>query len=213
MTQPPPPANAAKRYAPATLRNREPIREVLAAVLPASGRILEIASGTGEHVVFFAAAFPGITWQPSDADPECLASIAAWSAEAGLANLGTALHLDASRQPWPVDVGGFDAVLCVNMIHIAPWPACRGLMAGAGRALKTDGALVLYGPFKEGGRHTAPSNAAFDQQLRVMNEAYGVRDTADVEAEAAAHGLLLERRVAMPANNLSLVFRKQPPSS
>ena len=210
MTQTLPPANDARRYAPATLRNREPIREVLAGVLPACGRVLEVASGTGEHIVFFATAFPGITWQPSDADPESLASIAAWAAEAALANLGVTLHLDASRQPWPPEVGtDLDVVLCINMIHIAPWTACQGLMAGAAAALKTDGALVLYGPFKAGGRHTAPSNAAFDDQLRAMDPRYGVRDVCDVEAEAAARGLLLERQVAMPANNLTLVFRKQ----
>jgi hypothetical protein len=208
-----------KRYAPATLRNRGPIEDVLRELLPDRGTVLEIASGSGEHAVHFAAAFPGILWQPSDADPDCLASITAWSEEAALPNLRSPVALDVRATPWPglagedmragdMRAGGIDAVISINMIHIAPWECCLGLMAGAAAALKEGGFLLLYGPFKLDGRHTAPSNAAFDDQLRARDPSFGVRDAAEVATVAAAQGLTEEKRVAMPANNLSIVFRQ-----
>ncbi|MFZ1415140.1 MAG: DUF938 domain-containing protein [Defluviicoccus sp.] len=204
------PNDSAKRYAPATLRNREPIRDVLRQVLPARGSVLEIGSGSGEHAVFFASSFPTITWHPTDADPECLASIAAWMADANLPNLQAPLHLDAQTPAWPaVAVRGFDAVVSINMVHIAPWEACRCLMAGAARVLKRGGVLYLYGPFMIGSRHTAPSNAAFDDSLKAMDRRFGVRDVAAVAAEAALNGLTLEKQEPMPANNLSLIFRRR----
>jgi cyclopropane fatty-acyl-phospholipid synthase-like methyltransferase len=203
------PNQSAKRHAPATLRNREPIAAILRDALPERGTVLEIASGSGEHAVHFAAAFPGIVWQPSDAAPDCLASIRAWSTEATLPNLLPPLALDVRTLPWPnIAPASFDAVVSINMIHIAPFECCRSLMVGARTALKPGGLLLLYGPFKLEGRHTAPSNQAFDESLRAMDPRFGVRDLADVAAEAAACGLALEKQVAMPANNLSVLFRK-----
>lgn len=200
--------DSAKRYAPATLRNREPVRDVLRDVLPRHGQVLEIGSGSGEHAVFFAASFREIIWQPSDTDSECLASIAAWMAEAALPNLLPPVRLDVEDRSWTAVADQvFDAVLSINMIHIAPWEACRGLMAGAACVLKRGGVLYLYGPFMMGGRHTAPSNAAFDHSLKTMDPRFGVRDVAAVAAEAALNGLTLEKQVPMPANNFSLIFR------
>lgn len=202
--------DSAKRYAPATLRNRDPIRIVLQEVLPAQGRVLEVGSGSGEHAVFFAASFPGVTWQPTDVDPECCASIAAWAAEAGLPNLRPPWHLDVCAVPSPAVVGqAFDAIVCINMIHIAPWEACKGLMACAARALRADGVLYLYGPFMIGCRHIAPSNAIFHESLKAMDPRFGVRDLARVSEEAALNGLVLERQIQMPSNNLSLVLRRR----
>ena len=201
--------DSAKRYAPATLRNRQPIRSVLQEVLLEQGQVLEVGSGSGEHAVFFAASFPGVTWQPTDVDPECCASIAAWAAEAGLPNLRPPWHLDVcADSPRCVAEQAFDAVVCINMIHIAPWNACKGLMTCAARALRDNGVLYLYGPFMIGGRHTAPSNAAFHQSLKAMDPQFGVRDLAPVTDEAARNGLVLKRRIQMPSNNLSLVFRR-----
>ena len=202
-----------KRYAPATHRNRDPILDVLRAVLPERGRVLEIAAGSGEHAVHFAGALPGIEWHPTDADPDGLASIDAWAAEADLPNLAPAAALDVVAGSWTE--GGpeagtdrpFDAVFCCNMIHIAPREACVGLMAGAGRVLKDGGLLVIYGPFIVDGRHTAPYNATFDAGLRAQNPKWGVRDLTDVAAEAAHNGLELDQRIAMPANNFTVVFR------
>ena len=154
----------AKRHAPATARNRDAIAEVLKPVLPASGTVLEIASGTGEHIVHFANVFPHLVWQPSDHDPLGLESIAAWSAEAALPNLRAPLLLDASSPDWPVVRA--DAILCINMVHIAPWVATQGLMAGAGHLLEEGALLILYGPFIEPGVDTAPSNLAFDASLK-----------------------------------------------
>ena len=197
----------AARTAPAAARNREPILAVLREVLPATGVVLEIASGSGEHAMWFAQALPGIEWQPSDGDDGARASIAAWRAQAGLANLRAPVALDAAApETWPV--ARADAVVCVNMIHIAPWAAAEGLFAGAARVLPAGGVLFLYGPYREGGRHTAPSNEAFDADLRRRNPAWGVRDLDAVTALAARHGFALARRVAMPANNLSVVFVK-----
>jgi hypothetical protein len=191
--------------APAVARNREPILAVLRRVLPARGTVLEIASGSGEHAVHFAAALPHLTWQPADLDPDALRSIAAYRTGARLPNLLPPLALDAALPDWPVRRA--DAVVSINMIHIAPWSAAQGLMAGAERILAAGDVLYLYGPFKEDGQHTAPSNAAFDASLRQRNPQWGVRDRGDVCNLAQRHGLALVERVAMPANNLSLVFR------
>ncbi|MFW6051324.1 MAG: DUF938 domain-containing protein [Myxococcota bacterium] len=196
-----------RRHAPATARNREPILGVLRRVLPDGGTVLEVASGTGEHACFFAAALPELEWQPSDPDPAARASIAAWAADAGLANLRHPLALDAATHPWPV--GRADAVVCINMIHIAPWSACEGLMRGATRVLPDGGVLVTYGPYRIDGVHTAPSNEAFDASLRSRDPTWGVRDVADVARIADEAGLRLEERIPMPANNFSLVFRKR----
>ena len=193
---------------PATRRNREAISAILADVLPASGLVLEVASGSGEHIVHFSSLFPALTWQPSDPDPENLASIRAW-AEAQSprhANLLPPLPIDASDERLPLD--GADAVICINMIHIAPWGATRGLMRNAARLLPAQGALYLYGPFMIDGLHTAPSNEAFDRQLRLQDETWGVRDLREVTAEARRHGLHPAGSFEMPANNLSAVFRK-----
>jgi SAM-dependent methyltransferase len=197
--------------APAAERNAAPILEVLQGVLPARGTVLEIASGTGQHAAHFATHFaatqPDLLWQPSDADPRARASIAAWRAHTGLANLLAPLDLDVMREPWPIAAA--DAIVCINMIHIAPWEAALALMQGAGTRLATSGVLVTYGPYRRGGAHTAPSNAAFDADLRARNPAWGVRDMEAVETLAEAAGLVCEARVPMPANNFSLVFRKR----
>lgn len=201
-------AHDARRHAPAALRNRGPILAVLRGVLPASGSVLEIGSGSGQHAAYFASELPGLVWQPSDVAGTNLASIAAWAAEAALPNLRTPLRVDAASPPWPgVTPSGFEAVLCINVIHIAPWRVCQGLLAGAASALRPSGVLVLYGPYRRSGRHTAPSNAAFDMSLREQDPSFGVRDLGDVEAEAKPHGLRLETTVEMPANNLTVVFR------
>jgi hypothetical protein len=191
---------------PAVARNRDPILAVLRRVLPARGTVLEIASGTGEHAVHFAAALPQLTWQPADLDPDALGSISAYRARAQLPNLLPPLELDAAAAVWPVTSA--DAVVSINMIHIAPWTAAEGLMAGAERILSRGNVVYLYGPFKENGRHTAPSNAAFDTSLRGRNPEWGVRDVGEVAELARRHGLALVERIAMPANNLSIVFRR-----
>jgi SAM-dependent methyltransferase len=200
------PANEALR-APATARNRDPILAVLRRVLPARGTVLEVASGTGEHAVHFAAALPGLTWQPSDPDPQARRSIAAWREASGLPNVLPPLPLDVAGPDWPAMQA--DAIVCINMIHIAPWRAAEGLVAGAARVLPPRGVLFLYGPYKEGGRHTAPSNEAFDADLRARDPEWGVRDLDDVKVLAARHGFDFTERVAMPANNLSVVFRRR----
>jgi hypothetical protein len=192
-----------KQHAPATERNREPILAVLREVLPPAGTVLEVSSGTGQHAAFFATQLPQLIWQPSDPDPVSRASIAAWTE--GLANVQPPLDLDVTRRPWPVERA--DAILNINMIHIAPWRACEALMEGAAELLPAGGVLHLYGPYQRDGRHTAPSNAAFDQSLRARDPAWGVRDLDDVARAAARCGLALERVVEMPANNLSVVFR------
>ena len=194
--------------APAVARNREPILAILRQALPAQGIVLEIASGTGEHAVHFAAGLPEVTWQPTDRDADALRSIAAYRTSARLPNLLPPLELDAASPRWPV--ARAEAIVSINMIHIAPWTAAEGLMAGAGRVLATGGLLYLYGPFKEDGRHTAPSNAAFDAGLRARDPEWGVRDVAEVSDLAGRYGLVLVERVAMPANNLSLVFHRVP---
>jgi SAM-dependent methyltransferase len=196
----------AKRFAPATERNRDAIATVLGPLLPDQGTILEIASGTGEHLVHFAARFPHLTWQPSDYDDAGLASIAAWSAEAGLPNICPPMQIDASAPVWPI--ASVDAILCINMIHIAPWAATQGLMRGAARLLPPGGLLYLYGPYREENRPTAPSNEDFDASLKSRNSEWGLRLVEDVTALAQRNSLALEARIEMPANNLSLVFRR-----
>jgi len=198
-----------RRHAPATLRNRDAIVAVLRDVLPADGLALEIASGSGEHVVHFAQSFPDLDWQPSDPDVQALRSIAVWSRDAGAGNLRAPLRIDAASADWPVDRA--DAILCINMIHISPWAATEGLIAGAARRLAVGGPLYLYGPFTQAGVPTAPSNLDFDASLRARDPAWGLRALDDVTALAAAHGLALERVVAMPANNLSVVYRRSSP--
>jgi SAM-dependent methyltransferase len=191
---------------PAAARNRDPILAVLREVLPSAGTVLEVASGTGEHAVHFAAALPRLTWQPSDIDEDALSSISAHGAVARLPNLLPPLRLDAAAPSWPI--ARADTVMSINMLHIAPWTAAQGLMAGAARVLAPGNILYLYGPFKIDGRHTAASNAAFDASLRARNPESGVRDTVEVADLARRHGFALARQVAMPVNNLSLIFRR-----
>lgn len=195
-----------RRSAPHVARNAAPITKVLEEVLPARGLVLEVASGTGEHVLHFARAFPKLLWQPSDAEPAALRSIEAWRVEAGLFNLLPAIPLDARAADWPVPRA--DAILCINMLHISAWAAAAGLLRGAGRLLVEGAPLYLYGPFRRGGSETAPSNEAFDESLRARDPEWGLRDVEEVVAEAEARGLTLDRIVEMPANNLSLVLRK-----
>ncbi len=196
----------AKRYAPATERNRDAIAHVLMGMLPKSGTVLEVASGTGEHIVHFARCFPHLTWQPSDYDDAGLASIAAWTEESGLSNINPPIRIDASAEVWPISHA--DAILCINMVHISPWAATLGLMAGAGRLLSTGGALYLYGPYFEDGVDTAASNLEFDQSLRDRNPEWGIRRLSDIITAAAQYGLSLDTKIEMPANNLSLIFRR-----
>jgi SAM-dependent methyltransferase len=194
-----------KQHAPAAARNKEPIREVLATVLPAAGAVLTIAEGTGEHAVHFARAFPALTWQPTDISPTALASIDAWRAEAGLPNVVPPVRLDVTEHPWPL--ARADAITCINMIHIAPWEATLGLFAGAARLLAPGALLFLYGPFRFSGAFTAPSNAEFDQSLRSRDPRWGVRDVDELDAVAAGSFTCVEI-VTMPANNHSLIFRR-----
>lgn len=205
-----------RRHAPATKRNREPILAVLRDVLPARGLVVEVASGTGEHAAFFATRFPQLEWQPTDAEAEMLDSIRSWVAFTNASNLRPPLRLDVLRAPLTEAdpaLAGAEAVLNVNMIHIAPWAACEGLMRFTRSILSPGGVLVLYGPFKRDGRHTATSNAAFDESLRARNPEWGVRDLEDVVLAAAQSGLVHVDTVSMPANNLSLVFRLEAPAS
>jgi hypothetical protein len=195
-----------RRYAPATQRNREPILDALRRVLPAQGIVLEIASGTGEHVAFFATALPDLIWQPTDPNADARASIRAWIAASGATNISAPVDLNAVAPAWPVSHA--DAILCINMVHVSPWAATLGLFAGAARTLPTGAPLYLYGPFRRGGRHTASSNAEFDLALRNENPAFGVRDLEEVAAAATMAGLTLDEVIEMPANNLSVVFRK-----
>ncbi|MGE0093033.1 MAG: DUF938 domain-containing protein [Alphaproteobacteria bacterium] len=191
---------------PAALRNRDPILDVLRLHLPPKGLVVEMASGSGEHVIHFARHLPGLTFQPSDPDADARASIDAWVEEAGLANVKPALDLDVTRRPWPFVNAA--AILCINMVHISPWPATEALFAGAARHLVPNGVLYLYGPYKRDGAHTAPSNEAFDQSLRARDPAWGVRDLETVTALAVSAGFTEPEIVPMPANNLSLVFHR-----
>jgi hypothetical protein len=197
-----------RRTSPPAERNRGPILAELLRLLPPRGVMLEIAAGTGQHAAHFAAALPLWQWQPSDGDARALASIAAWCE--GLANVRPPLHLDllAGPPPWPGVPATVDAVYCANMIHIAPWATCAALMAGAAQHLAADGPLLMYGPYLVDGEPPAPSNLAFDADLRGRDAAWGLRRLADVQGEAAAVGLHLREQVAMPANNLLLVFAR-----
>lgn len=223
------PASGPRRSAPAALRNREPIAGVLAEWLPPRGVVLEIASGTGEHAAFFAERFPNLDWQPSDIHPDALASIGAWREQAALPNLRRPISLNAASEDWPLARGdavlsikmdsdscddprpaekrGFNVVLNLNMVHISPWSAALGLLDGAARVLKRGGALILYGPWLQAGVETAPSNLAFDQQLRDRDPEWGLRRLEDFDAAASERGFALEQTRAMPANNLMLLFR------
>jgi SAM-dependent methyltransferase len=195
-----------RRYAPATTRNRDAIVAVLRAALPSSGLVLEVASGSGEHAVHFAVSFPDLDWRPTDPDPAALASIAAWRAEASLPNLRSPIQLDAVGD-WPIAPA--DAILCINMTHIAPWDATLGLLKGAGRMLPPGGLLYLYGPFLRDGVDTAPSNLSFDASLKARDPRWGLRQLEDVTAAADAQGLALDQWIDMPANNLSVLFRRR----
>ncbi|MFH5925703.1 class I SAM-dependent methyltransferase [Roseomonas xinghualingensis] len=200
----------AKRHAPAAVRNRDPILAVLREWLPKRGMVLEIASGSGEHAVYFASALPGLTFQPTDSDPGAMTSIDAWMVEAetgaGATNLLPALRLDAAVANWPVVQA--DAVLCINMVHIAPWEAALGLLRGAAAVLPPGAPLILYGPYHWKGRHTAPSNEAFDADLRARNPAWGVREVETIAEAALARGFTGPEIRQMPANNLMLLFRR-----
>ena len=191
-------------------RNKEPILAVLRQLLGPGGSALEIASGTGQHAAWFAAALPGWTWQPTDADASMVPAIAARIAEADLSNVRPPLRLDVEAPQWPTPQAPFaerfDAIYCANMLHIAPWSACAGLMAGAARQLASGGRLVTYGPYFETDQPAAPGNLAFDESLRARDPAWGIRQLDDVAAQAERHGLALQQRHAMPANNLLLVF-------
>jgi SAM-dependent methyltransferase len=191
---------------PAPERNKVPILAVLQRTLPSQGLILEVSSGSGQHAVHFARAVPAWTWLPSDIDPSNLASIAAYVAEAELPNLMQPRRLDVCTEDW--ELGELDGLFNANMIHIAPWECCEGLMRGAGRYLRAGGVLVMYGPFRIGGAHTADSNREFDLDLRRRNPSWGVRDLESVAALAQAAGLSLRETVAMPANNQCLVFER-----
>ena len=196
----------ARLFSPSTARNHQPILAVLQQKLPAEGLLLEVASGSGEHGALFAPQVAPLVWQPSDPDPACRASIAGHAAAAACGNLSAPLDLDVCSPDWPLDRA--DVVICCNMVHISPWAATEGLLAGAGRILPRGGWLYLYGPFKRAGVPTAPSNESFDQSLRARNPEWGIRDLEAVSAQAAAEGLALQEVVEMPANNLSVWFQK-----
>jgi SAM-dependent methyltransferase len=193
-------------FSEAAQRNRGPILAVLQRILPGTGVVLEIASGSGQHIAHFAAALPALQWQPSDPDPRSRVSISAWIRGESLANVHETVALDVCRMPWPALHA--DAIICINMIHIAPWAATEALFAGAQQLLAPGAVLFLYGPYRRFDRHTAPSNAAFDAQLRATNPAWGVRDLEKVVELAERTNFELAELVAMPANNFSVVFRK-----
>lgn len=197
--------------APSAERNSEPILRVLERVLPKTGLVLEIASGTGQHVVHFARTLRSLNWQPTDIDTHCRRSISAWLATANLANVHEPLELDVRTRPWPVPTP--DAIVCINLIHIAPWSVATALFAGAGLALREAGLLYLYGPYSMQHRHTAPSNAAFDSALRARNPEWGLRDLEEVNSVAREQGFELAETIAMPANNFSILFRKRRAAS
>jgi Protein of unknown function (DUF938) len=200
------PSDGLRRSAPAALRNREPIAEVLREWLPESGLVLEIASGTGEHVVYFAEHFPALEWQPSDIHSDALASIGAWVAASGAGNIRRPLAIDASQPAWPIDRAA--AVLSINMVHISPWASALGLLDGAARILPEGAPLILYGPWISNAIETAPSNLEFDENLRARDAEWGLRSVEDFAAAAAQRGLKLEQTRAMPANNLMLLLRR-----
>ena len=201
------PVAGVRRSAPAVARNREPIAEVLAGWLPPTGTVLEIASGSGEHALYFAERFPGLQWQPSDVHPDALASIAAWRVTAGLANVRAPIALDAAAPDWPLDRA--DAVLSINMVHISPWASALGLIEGAARLLSPGAPLILYGPWLKDDVRTAPSNLAFDVDLRHRDPQWGLRRVEEFAAAAAARGLDLAETRPMPANNFMLLLKRR----
>lgn len=198
--------HAPRQFSPAAERNREPILEVLRRHLPQTGLVLEIASGTGQHVAHFAANLPDLDWQPSDLNAATHASIAAWVKDAGLANVHPPVELNVTTETWPVDRA--DAIVCINMIHISPWAATEGLLRGAERILPSGSVLYLYGPYRRAGQHTAPSNEEFDVSLKARNPEWGVRNLEDVLDLASRHGFECVEVAEMPANNLSVVLRR-----
>ena len=198
-----------KLCSPSAARNRDPILEVLRRHLPAAATVLEIGSGTGEHAIHFARALPELTWIPSDPDHAARVSISAWVLDSALNNVHEPLDLDARDDPEVLSLPAIDALVAINVVHISPWSTLLGLLDHAGCLLGPGGTLFLYGPFQRDGRHTAPSNAAFDDYLREQNPAWGVRDLAQIEAEAARRGLAREALVPMPANNLSVILRRR----
>jgi Protein of unknown function (DUF938) len=200
-------AEGARRSAPAALRNREPIAAVLSEWLPQSGLVLEVASGTGEHAVYFAERFPNLEWQPTDVHADALSSIAAWRQVAALPNVRSPIALDAASQHWPVERA--DALLSINMVHISPWLSALGLLDGAARVLPPGGPLILYGPWLTAERETAPSNLDFDEQLRRRDSEWGLRSVEQFTAAAGERGFSLEETRAMPANNLMLLLRPE----
>jgi SAM-dependent methyltransferase len=191
---------------PSAERNKQPIAEILMRVLPPQGDVLEVSSGTGQHVVHFARAMPGIRWQPTEQDADSLKSIARWLADSNLSNVNAPIHLDVHDDTWPV--AGVAAVVCINMIHIAPPSATEALLRGAASVLLPGGILFLYGPYRREGRHTSPGNEAFDESLKARDAQWGIRDLEDVVRLAAARGFALQATYEMPANNLSVIFRK-----
>ena len=200
-----------KKFAPAAARNVAAIEAVICPRLAPTANVLEIGSGTGQHLTAFAAARPDVDWQPSDADDGALASIAAWRREAGLQNLRAPISLDLLQDGWADRLtGAFDCIYSANVIHISPWQLCLNLLAGAAHLLKPEGEVLFYGPFKIGGADTAPSNRDFDQSLRQRDPAWGVRDLDDITAAAATVGLGFRERIAMPANNFIVVFSASP---
>lgn len=192
-------------FSPSTVRNRAPILTVLQGALPANARVLEIASGSGEHAAFFARAMPGLNWQPSEMSADARASIADWIRHEGLTNVAPPVCIDVQMKDWGVE-GPFDAIVAINMIHYSPWESTRALFEGAKRLLGKSGIVFLYGPYKRGGVHTAPSNATFEAWLKERDPSFGVRDVGEVSREAGRFGFVLREATEMPANNLSLVF-------
>jgi hypothetical protein len=198
---------AVRLISPSAERNKAPIAEVLDRMLPVEGEVVEVSSGTGQHIVYFAKRMPRLTWQPTECDPECLRSIEAWRGHEELPNVREPLFLQVCEEIWPM--ASADAVVCLNMIHIAPWSATVGLLRGAAKVLRPGSALFLYGPFRRNGAHTAPSNAEFDRLLQARNPRWGVRNLEDVESVAAKEAFELCEIHQFPANNLGVVFLKQ----
>ena len=196
----------AKRHAPAAERNREAILAILRTELPEKAMVLEIASGSGEHAVYFASEIPGLSWRPSDPDEDALRSIAAWRSDLGGSNVLPPVQIDASSSDWPIDTA--DAIVCINMVHISPWEATEGLFAGAAKLLPQGAPIILYGAYLEKHVETAPSNLAFDQSLKARNPRWGLRQTDDVDALADREGFARTARYEMPANNIVLIYRK-----